>query len=382
MQQALRGFVEGRIIRYGSLPTADLALRKMAAIEALSRYGLAEPAMLSSFTIEPNLWPTSGVIDWFNVLNRVKNIPGRVDKLRQAEQILLSRLNLQGTVMSFSTEESDCLWWLMVSNDLNCVRLVASAIEFRKWTADIPRMVRGALSRQKRGHWDLTTANAWGVLALQKFSAAFEKTPVNGTTSATLESKTVRLDWTKKAQGDQMFLGWPTDTAPLVIEHSGEGKPWVTLQSLAAIPLKEPVSTGYKITKTVTPIEQKVAGQYNRGDILRVRLELEAQSDMTWVVVSDPIPAGAAILGTGLGRDSSLSTEGEERQGWVWPAFEERSFEAFRAYYEFVPKGKWTVEYTLRLNSAGEFSLPPTRVEALYYPEMFGETPNVRVSVR
>ncbi len=115
---------------------------------------------------------------------------------------------------------------------------------------------------------------------------------------------------------------------------------------------------------------------------MRVRLELEAQSDMTWVVVSDPIPAGAAILGTGLGRDSSLSTEGEERQGWVWPAFEERSFEAFRAYYEFVPKGKWTVEYTLRLNSAGEFSLPPTRVEALYYPEMFGETPNVRVSVR
>jgi uncharacterized protein YfaS (alpha-2-macroglobulin family) len=31
------------------------------------------------------------------------------------------------------------------------------------------------------------------------------------------------------------------------------------------------------------------------------------------------------------------------------------------------------VEYTLRLNNVGDFALPPSRVEALYAPEMFGE---------
>jgi len=67
---------------------------------------------------------------------------------------------------------------------------------------------------------------------------------------------------------------------------------------------------------------------------------------------------------------------GERREGEVYPAFEERTFDAFRAYYEYVPKGKWTVEYTLRLNNAGEFQLPETRVEALYAPEMFGAFPN------
>ena len=30
----------------------------------------------------------------------------------------------------------------------------------------------------------------------------------------------------------------------------------------------------------------------------------------------------------------------------------------------------------MRLNQAGTFQLPPTRVEALYAPEMFGEMPN------
>ena len=183
------------------------------------------------------------------------------------------------------------------------------------------------------------------------------------------------LDWAKLAKGDTLALGWPARKAAVEIAHTWSGRPWVTVQSLAAIPLKAPVSSGYRISRTVTPVEQKEGGKLNRGDILRVRLELEAQTDMTWVVVSDPIPAGAAILGTGLGRDSTLATGDEQSEGWVWPAFEERSFEAFRAYYEFVPKGKWVVEYTVRLNSVGEFNLPPTRVEALYSPEMFGEIP-------
>jgi uncharacterized protein YfaS (alpha-2-macroglobulin family) len=103
---------------------------------------------------------------------------------------------------------------------------------------------------------------------------------------------------------------------------------------------------------------------------------------MTWVVVNDPIPAGASILGTGLGRDSLLATQGEKSKGWVWPAFEERSFEAFRAYYEYVAKGKWMVEYTYRLNNPGQFQLPTTRVEALYAPEVFAELPNAAVEVK
>ena len=56
--------------------------------------------------------------------------------------------------------------------------------------------------------------------------------------------------------------------------------------------------------------------------------------------------------------------------------FEERSFEAYRAYYEWVPRGEWTTEYTIRLNNGGVFKLPTTYVEAMYSPEMFGELPN------
>jgi len=56
--------------------------------------------------------------------------------------------------------------------------------------------------------------------------------------------------------------------------------------------------------------------------------------------------------------------------------WQERLFDSYRAYYEWLPRGRHTVEYTLRLNNDGAYNLPPTRVEAMYAPEMFGEVPN------
>ena len=382
MENGLRRFIEGSIIRHSPIPTADLSIRKLAAIEALSRVGKAESKLLSSISIEPNLWPTSAVIDWVNILNNVRTLPNREERRKEAEQIIRSRLNFQGTVMNFSTERSDGLWWLMVSNDVNAVRIVLSLLHSEKWKEDMPRLVQGALARQKRGRWDLTLANAWGVLAMEKFSKAFENVPVSGSSQATLSRESFTTDWSATPKGKTSLLPWPAKKENLSIFHQGTGKPWATIQSLAAIHLKEPLSSGYKIKKTVIPIEQKQLKQWNRGDIVRIRLELEGQADQTWIVVSDPIPSGATLLGKGLARDSQLLTKGEERKGWVWPAYEERSFEAFRAYYEYVPKGQWVVEYTVRLNQSGVFQLPTTRVEALYFPEMFGEIPNQIVEVR
>jgi len=382
MISALERFVQGRVQRDAEWRTADLSIRKVAALQAIARWGRkVSDADLASIAIEPNLWPTSAVIDWFDLLERAPKLSGRDERIEQAEQIVRSRLNFQGTTMGFSTERTDYLWWLMISGDVNANRVLLSMLNRDQWREDMPRLVRGSLGRQQRGHWNTTVANAWGVVALDRFAAKFETESVSGTTTGRLVKQEHKLDWAKEEAGGTWMFSWPTAPANLALQQDGAGKPWATIQSLAAIPLKEPFSSGYRIKRTVSAVEQKSKGQWTRGDVMRVRLDLEAQSDMSWVVVNDPVPAGAAILGTGLGRDSQILSSGEKKEGWVWPAYEERKFDSFRAYYRFVPKGKWTVEYTLRLNNAGEFLLPETRAEALYAPEMFGEIPNARVVV-
>lgn len=46
-----------------------------------------------------------------------------------------------------------------------------------------------------------------------------------------------------------------------------------------------------------------------------------------------------------------------------------------------LPKGRHRVDYTVRLNNPGRFNVPPTRVEAMYSPDTFGEAPQPRVEV-
>ncbi|MES2936446.1 MAG: MG2 domain-containing protein [Pseudomonadota bacterium] len=410
MERGLVAFVEGRIQREFWSPRKDLDVRKLAALEALSRYGKAQGRMLGSITIAPNQWPTHAVIDWLNILKRVQDVPQREQRMAEATQVLKSRLSYQGTKLIFSTERDDYWWWLMTNGDVNTARLILAVLDDPAWKDDMGRLANGFIGRQQRGAWHTTTANLWGGLALEKFSAKFEAQPVAGSTRASLGAASGAVDWAKvdrvkttdaggapnqttwfgapaspgNLRNNTMFLPWAREPGKQALSaaHAGTGKPWLTLQSVAAIELKAPFSAGYQLKKTITAVEQAVAGKYSRGDVVRVTLEVTASADMTWVVVSDPIPGGATLLGGGLGRDSQIATQGEKRStGSAWPAFEERSFEAFRGYYEYVPKGSFKLEYTMRLNNVGEFALPPTRVEAMYAPEMFAESPNPRMKV-
>ncbi|VTU27565.1 hypothetical protein SRS16CHR_04087 [Variovorax sp. SRS16] len=409
MTEGLIAFVEGKIQRDFWSPRKDLDVRKLAALEALSRYGKAQGRMTGSITIAPNQWPTSAVIDWLNILKRVTDVPQRQQRMDEANNVLKARLSYQGTKLIFSTEQDDYWWWLMVNGDVNTARLLLAVMDDPAWKDDTAKLVNGFIGRQQNGAWHTTTANLWGGLALEKFSKQFESAPVAGITAATLGAAKAQVDWRKveriktgdaggapnqttffgapaspgNLRNNSMFLPWPAGAAhdTLLVTQSGSGKPWLTLQSIAAVQLKAPFAAGYAIKKTVTPVEQAVKGIYTRGDVLRVTLEVNASADMTWVAVTDPIPAGATILGGGLGRDSQIATQGEKKTGVGWATFEERSFEAFRSYYEYLPKGVVKMEYTVRLNNVGDFALPPSRVEALYAPEMFGEAPNERVKV-
>jgi uncharacterized protein YfaS (alpha-2-macroglobulin family) len=268
----------------------------------------------------------------------------------------------------------------MASPDMNSLRTLLAFLDEGEWREDIPRLVRGALGRQLEGRWDTTVANAWGVVAMDAFGKKFEATPVTGSTRAALTGKSGTVEWGKEPKGKTIRFPWPDGSAGIEIKHGGAGNPWATVTSVAAIPLKEPLSSGYRIKRTVTPVERKEKGRWSRGDTARVRLEIDAQSDMTWVVVNDPVPSGATILGSGLGRDSAILVQGGGRDR-SWPVFEERGFDSYRAYYDYIPKGKFVAEYTVRFNNEGDFRLPPTRVEALYAPEMLGESPNLPLKV-
>ncbi|MGB0748461.1 MAG: alpha-2-macroglobulin family protein [Magnetospiraceae bacterium] len=381
MLKALSDFVEGRYQWRSYFTEGYGRIIRLSALEALSRYGRATPGMLEAIDVWPRELPTSALLDWFNILRRLPDVENREAKLEESAQLLYSRIRFDGRMIRFTTSDRDNLWWFMTGGDVNASRVILSLLEFGLSTDDMPRFVEGALSRQINGHWRQTTANAWGALALRKFAAAFEKEAVTGATVASLDASSERHQWSK---GDASYLlPWAEKgkAAPLMIEHQGGGAPWASILSVAAVPWKTPFDSGLSVRKTVTALSRKDPNVWSIGDEVRVKLEINNPADMTWVVLDDPIPPGAVIMGSGLGGESVMARRGESRQGRAYLAFVERAHDGLKAYYHWVPQGDFTYEYTYRINAAGDFSLPATRVEAMYKPELFGVTPNAPISV-
>ncbi|MEO5349014.1 MAG: MG2 domain-containing protein [Magnetococcus sp. YQC-3] len=385
MVEGLLGFVRGKVQRpaLSPLSVSHLLLRKLAALEALSRHTTIPKELLETIPVEPELWPTAALLDWLNLLQRVPALEAaQAGRSQKAMQLLRSRLAFQGDMLGFANREGDALWWMMVSEDSTANRLLLAVQKQKQWEEDMPRLARGALARQLRGHWRTTVANAWGVVAMKKFSEQFEAVAVSGKSQGRLVGTTASHDWAQQPRGGILDFPWPGEQARLALQHQGGGVPWVTVQSRAAIPLKQPSFRGYRIQRSVTPVLRKRDGVWSRGDLLRVQLLIDAQAEMSWVVVNDPIPAGSSILGSGSSKDSQIMVQGEAARRGVLPTFTERTFDSYRAYYEWLPKGEWQLEYTLRLNNPGQFQLPATRVEAMYAPELFGESPLEPITVQ
>jgi hypothetical protein len=314
----------------------------------------------------------------------VPQIPLREQRLAEAREQLRGRLVAGGSTLRFADEAGDAWWWLMDSADANAARLVLAALDDPAWQDDVPRLLTGLLGRlnaSRSGALSTTTANTWVRIALDRHAALREAQPLRGRSRVALGGATHNVEWARSPSGAELLLPWSPQPSALSVGPPASGKPWLSVQSLAAVPLAAPVAAGYRISRSVTPVEQTTPGRYSRGDVLRVRLTIEAQADLGWVVVSDPVPAGATVLGRGLGRDSQIATAGERSSGTASLAYEEHRPEAWRAYYAWLPRGTHTVEYTLRLNTAGHLQLPPTRVEAMYAPENFGEAPNAPLEV-
>ncbi|MDP2226076.1 MAG: hypothetical protein Q8J78_01170, partial [Moraxellaceae bacterium] len=379
MLDALVAYAEGKF-RFDDwrLQPLDDDHRRLEVLVILAQYGRLKPAHLDALKIDPPRWTTAMLVNWFEVQRLGKNLPRQAERLAQAESLLRSRLTLQGSAYLLSDGEFN--WWWLYDNDAAVVsRLMLATMELPAWREDQPRLLRGLLMRQRAGRWNTTVANMWGGFALRRFSNTFEREPVSGTTQAVLGAQKAALTWTDATPAPQR-LDWPAAPATLKLAQQGTGKPWITVQSRARIPLQAPYGTGFTVSKTFTAVQQKVPGKWSVGDVVRVSLTMEAQSDIGWVAVDDPVPAGATLLGRALGRDASLATESGGGD-WTWATYAEFAADAYRAYYERINKGQWRAVYTLRLNQSGEFRLPPTRVEAMYAPEMFGMTPNAVFTV-
>jgi alpha-2-macroglobulin len=374
MIEAMKSVVSGKLKRDYPWASND-RLTRLDALAALARNGESTPAMLGAIGLAPADMTTATLADWLITIDRT---PGANTALRtQAETILRQRLVYEGARLDLTDKES-AAWWMMSSSDEMAIKAFLAALGRPGWSDDDGKMMVGIALRQSRGHWDTTVANAWGSVAARKFASRYPATAVTGVTTLSLGSETKTLAW-PSSNSEPIRLALPFAKTPLMLRQSGGAGPWAMVSLAAAVPLKEPLNAGYRIEKSIEAVSRAKSGQWTRGDVVKVKITVNALAGRNWVVVNDPVPPGATVIG-GLGGQSQLLAGAAQNEG-AYPSYVERGNDSWRGFFEWAPEGKFSVEYVMRLNGVGQFKLPPTKVEAMYSPSIRGAFPNQPVTV-
>jgi hypothetical protein len=375
MIKALQGVVDGRL-GADRLGPYDRRLVRIAALGALARNNASSVSLMNAADIAPADMATTALADWLVAIERTPGLSNAAKLRGVAEGELRKRLVYEGTRLDLADSDR-APWWMMVSGDEMAIRALDAVLGQKGWDDDAGKMMVGIAQRQERGHWDTTPANAWGAVLVRRFAAAYPAVAVGGTTRASLNGNDAVQSWPMPA--DAAPLSLPLSAGSLALRHDSAAGPWAFVSVRAAVPLTQPLNAGYKIKKTVTPVSAKVAGQWSRGDVVKVRIEVTAAAGRSWVVINDPVPPGATVISALGGQSELLAREADGSDSW--PSYTERGNDAWRAYFEWMDGGTHSIEYVMRLNGSGRFTLPATRVEAMYSPEIRAQWPNAPLTV-
>ncbi|MCT8332969.1 MG2 domain-containing protein [Leptospira sp. 85282-16] len=377
MIAGLQGYAEGRVngerYRFG----ADAIIRKIIVWEALTRYQTYEWEQVRPIFDGLEFLPTASLIDLSEIWGRVNGSDSSVKS--RLTSTLRSRLNIQGSEFVIADSGFTNPWWILGSRDYTMAKFLLWSFSEPSYKKDMPRLIKGFVKMQKRGSYDTTLGNAYSILVFDRVSKLLESEKVTGGKIKIQSSKDVYQLEPNGKQTVSQTIGTTPETVS--VSYDGKGKPWVEWSVNSVLPLKAPISSGYRIKRTFEPVQVAKSGVLSKGDTVRVTLEIQADSDKTWVVVEDPIPPGSLPLGRGFGRESIIQTEGKAGDSSYYLSFEEKTLSMYRAYFEYLPKGTHTIEHSFRLNHSGSFKMPATRVEAMYSPETHAEWPNETVRI-
>jgi uncharacterized protein YfaS (alpha-2-macroglobulin family) len=99
------------------------------------------------------------------------------------------------------------------------------------------------------------------------------------------------------------------------------------------------------------------------GDLIEVELSIESKNDYEYVLIEDMKPAGFEPV--------------EVQSGWSYEGL--ASYKEFRDekvdfFAERLPRGTHNLSYRVKAEIPGRFSALPTKVEAMYAPELKGNS--------
>jgi uncharacterized protein YfaS (alpha-2-macroglobulin family) len=301
--------------------------------------------------------------------------------------------DLQSAAITSATgthwEEKARDWWNWDSNTRSTAIILDTLIRLNPKSDLLPNVVRWLMIARKGDYWESTQETAWAVMALTnwmvtsgelKADYAFS-VKLNGDTlgNGKASADTLRDTTTLTAEVGKLLRG---QLNRLSIEHAdGPGSLYYTAVLHVNQPVEsiKPTDRGLSLSRTYY-LNGKPVTSAKVGDVLTVALEITLSSDLYYVVINDPIPAGTEALDRSLkttaqvGQTPELQRLDPRWEGWGWWWFSSTQIRTEKVVLsaQFLPRGTYRYVYQIQATTPGSYKVIPPNGNEFYFPEVFG----------
>ncbi|OYV85134.1 MAG: hypothetical protein B7Z63_05925, partial [Ignavibacteriae bacterium 37-53-5] len=264
------------------------------------------------------------------------------------------------------------------------------------------RVVRWLMEDQKTGRWRSTQENIYVVSALSEYFNTFEnETPdfrakirMAGRDALDAVFKGRELKTTSTEESLDSFQ--KGKELPVRIEKTGPGLLYYGIR-MNYYPTRDTLvrDEGIAVIKTISTMDGKPVGQNSSGDYVlsagsmyKVTLRIVVPQQRNFVVVDDPLPAGAEAVN--LTFDTESGFLGRDLNSGNWESMYwnggfnhvEQKDDRVLLFASTLQAGVHDYSYLVRAATYGTFRMPATHAEEMYEPDVFGQTAQKAVVVR
>jgi uncharacterized protein YfaS (alpha-2-macroglobulin family) len=382
--------------------------------QAFTLYALAEAGQM-----EPNragaLYEAREGLSTFGKAYLAQALSLINDKAAAARiKTLLADINAKAITSATTThwEEGWTDYWNMNTDTRSTSIVLDTLAKLDPQNSLAPNTVRWLMGARKADRWETTQENAWAIMALTDWMAATGELEGDYDWHVTLNDAalgqgTVTPDTVDEVTTLRARVSSGGVTPPLLTDQTnavvigrtasgsqtGKGQLYYTthLQTYQPVDQVAPLSRGVTINREYrladcgqTDPKQicPAITQAKVGDVIDVRLTVVVPNSLYYVIVEDPLPAGAEALDVSL-KTTSKTVEGpqieEENEGynpwadWRWqPTHVELRDEKAVLFQTALDPGTYEFSYQIRASLPGAYlTLPPTASQ-MYFPEVWG----------
>ncbi len=305
-------------------------------------------------------------------------------------------------------EEMDYDWWAMNTDTRSTAVILGALARLDPNNELIPQVVRWLMVARQDGIWETTQETAWALIALTDWMVVTGELKGEYDYGVWLNDEVLAegsvvpdtVDEPVQLRVDVAELLGDAGNRLTVGRGPGEGRLYYSAHLKIYLPVEEiePLNRGIIVTrqycrsdetpnlKSQTPRPCQPVTEAKVGDVVQVRLTVVAPHDLYYVVVEDPLPAGAEAIDVNL-ETTSLVEQGPEclcrdtedsswygfyRWWWRWYSRSEMRDDKVVLFAETLPAGTYEYTYTFRATLPGEYLVIPTTAHEFYFPEVFG----------